>query len=293
MTAVGGSPARRAVWSGAMAFVMALGALIPAAGAQEAGTSAATTEAPVISVPTGPQAIGFGLQITGTGWAPFTTLSAAVCGNNGVRGSADCTSLGRSFFSQSDGGVVFEDVLGRPPSPCPCIVRVREIEGPGEAKIPIEIEGMPAPVTSSAALPAAELGPAQLVVNEMSVGGGGWTSYFGLPSTRTLEVVVTNPSSIPVTTAVFAAAWGCGPDGSHLIEVPSAGEIGPGETVTLSADFSTGPALLRRLRGERRRGASVGPGSVRLLLQELPVGVARPDCRRHRSGGGLVAPTSP
>ena len=75
--------------------------------------------------------------------SPWVTIS--VCGNNGVRGDADCamrTSASKETYT--DGGpLLYQITVPAPPMDCPCVIRVAGSDPAEKALTPIIITGHP------------------------------------------------------------------------------------------------------------------------------------------------------
>jgi hypothetical protein len=205
--------------------------------------------------------VGEQLVIAGAGWEPTTLIEAAICGNQGQNEAIDCVSLDDPFLTHADGSMVLNAAVVDPPTACPCIVRARSLDLLTEASTSLEIAprdeavqvdgaevvqteetaAEPEPPAAVEPEPVVEPAPivgAPLVVDVVSITGGGWRSWFGLASERSLEIVVRNTTDVDVDQPTLAFLWGRGPDPQNLVEVPVLGRIVAGQTVALVADFT-------------------------------------------------------
>jgi hypothetical protein len=88
--------------------------------------------------------IGQRVRMTITGFdAPVVVM--AVCGNEARRGSVDCDNLGSQARETTPDGTptIGSVVVGAPPAPCPCIIRVTSDDNDEVAVAPITIAGHP------------------------------------------------------------------------------------------------------------------------------------------------------
>lgn len=269
----------------------------PVSGAQDAE---AGEDAPTIVVVLGSGASeGEELVIAGDGWGPSTMLAVTVCGNRGEAPGLDCVSQGPRFSSTPDGSMVYETTLVNPPASCPCVVHVRSVDSAfaAEASVPLAIEGIEArpepPVVDPDPVVEPEPGAdtlvveAPLIVESVTVTGGGWRSWLGLANDRTLEVVVRNPNENDVGGLTMGFAWGRGPQPDNVVDVPLLGGIGAGDSVSLRRTFTVEMPAYGSYEIEGVIGRGLGstsfdasfttwPWAVIVLFAGLLIGSLRP-----------------
>ena len=117
-----------------------------------------TTATPTLAAP-GPQVsvssptakVGDMVIVTLNGW-PVGPVTVSVCGNRGARGSADCDLEGAQGVGIANSGTdtIVQLNVGRPPPPCPCVVRVADASNAVVRTVPIELVGIASgPVVAS------------------------------------------------------------------------------------------------------------------------------------------------
>ncbi len=141
--------------------------------------------------------VGDQIVVTAAGFrSSFVTVS--VCGNAGRRGSQDCNQpASKSMELDADGSPTISDiVVGEPPMPCPCIVRVASSSNDEVAVADITLLGHPVADVVGGSSTLAEPLAASIVATRASEGVGGWLrSSLGGRTTYDVEVTLRNRTS--------------------------------------------------------------------------------------------------
>ncbi len=134
------------------------------------------------------------VRVESSGWPARTQVQAVVCGDLAIGGSAACDqTTGVLGLSDVDGKVELDLVVGNPPRPCPCVVRIASYTGPALAvDTPFVITGHPVGTPPTPTIPMPNL-----AISDVSLEGGGGLgatigALFGLAPARTLVVTVRN-----------------------------------------------------------------------------------------------------
>jgi len=149
---------------------------------------------------TGAVTPGFGLpgasvRVESENWPAYTQVQAVVCGDLAIGGSNTCDqSAGQLGAADQDGKVVLDVVVGDPPRPCPCVVRVASYGGPAlSIDIPFVVTGHPIDTPPQPEVPAA-----RVVVSDIELqGSGGWQAMFGAAPERRVVLTLQNTGSAP------------------------------------------------------------------------------------------------
>ncbi len=143
--------------------------------------------------------IGDQIVVTAAGFRS-NFVTASVCGNAGRRGSQDCNQIAsKSMELDADGSPTISDlIVGEPPMPCPCIVRVASSNNDEVAVADITLLGHPvAELVGGSEL--AEPLAASVSATRASKGFGGWLrSSLGGRTTYDLDITLRNRTSEPV-----------------------------------------------------------------------------------------------
>ncbi|MEU6078343.1 hypothetical protein [Micromonospora sp. NPDC047074] len=210
----------------------------PASAVAPSSPPADASPAPRIALPDGTFRAGEQVLVTLTGW-PAGTVQIEVCGNDGRRGALDCAT-NRAGHGQvpPSGAVTLPVVLAAPPVACPCLVRARTPTGTTRATVALPLTGVnapPAPVTVG----AAELVVAGLRATDRS-GAPGW---FGLPGDLTVDLTLRNAGSADAVDPPFSLLFGRPGRVHEVVDAPSLGTIGAGQTreyrITVPMDVAT------------------------------------------------------
>ncbi|PJJ56356.1 hypothetical protein CLV56_0562 [Mumia flava] len=184
---------RRLLWL-LVPLVLALTA-VPTAHAADTADGAEDGPGLGATASPGAGAPGDRIHIDGAGWPALTQIQAVVCGDLAVGGSAACDQTTAILaVANVDGEIDLDMVVGNPPKPCPCVVRVASYTGPALAvDIPFVVSGHPTGTPPSAALPI----PSLRVTDVRLEGDGGIAGLFGASPERTLVVTVENVGNAP------------------------------------------------------------------------------------------------
>jgi hypothetical protein len=165
---------------------------------------------------------------------PAGNLYIEVCGNEGLRGSADCdlTTAITSFATpEGTGRALFK--IGEPPIGCPCVVRVSDLSQSVVVGTPITLTGVK--VLSAAERPASARLERKLEVTSATLTGSGpWTSQLGAAGQRTLVLTLHNTGGAPLTNPGLSIAVGRGSSANTVVDTPDLGTLKPGEEQTYS-----------------------------------------------------------
>jgi MYXO-CTERM domain-containing protein len=197
--------------------------------------SGASAANPGIQLSTNVLVPGHTLVITGSGWTHTASVNATICGADAVSGTADCAVTSTATMGATARGLLWSHIaIVIPPAPCPCVVQVSGTNITFTEKIPVKVVGAPTrPVQ-----PAATESPPTLKISGLEVvGGATLASFFGGRAPRTLEFRLRNTWDHAVS-PVLLGRWGQGKDLPNVIEMPSFGSLGPGQTRELKVPFS-------------------------------------------------------
>jgi hypothetical protein len=162
-----------------------------------------------------------------------TIVTVSLCGNEGRRGSADCNMVASKGLKLAGDGSPLASEFGvaRPPSPCPCIVRVSSTLNDEIAVAPITINGVP---TSSPVDPPVLADALAVTVSASGTGHGmldRLRSDLGGPATYSVKVRVTNRSTVTLHHVVLSLSMGRGSsDSAVAVPIGDPGVIEPGQT---------------------------------------------------------------
>jgi len=218
------------------AIALLLGGIWSIAAFTGLSASAQTTLVPRLSAVPSSGPPNASTAVSGYDLAPLTDYQIQVCGNAGFGGSSICDLTATATAATSETGhfVVFL-VVGRPPVPCPCVVKATPLKGTGGlnqgiVSTPITIQGVPIrpPVP-----PPANGNPSGLVVDRAElVGSRTWAEFFGDSAHRTLILRLRDagPNLIPSTPFVLHA----GPAGNptQIVGAPFVPPLRPGQVVS-------------------------------------------------------------
>lgn len=141
---------RHAVRSGgaATAFLVAAGwmpAGVAAAGAPvttDPVTADAATVTQSVALDRSSVALGDEVTIELSGW-PIGPAQIELCGNRAARGTSDCDPMSAAAVEVgADGTGRIALLVSRPPSPCPCVIRVSQPSNGATTTVPVEIVGV-------------------------------------------------------------------------------------------------------------------------------------------------------
>src|SRR5689334_12697526 len=124
--------------AGAAILVSLLGLLAAPAGA--AG-------APEAHLGSSNVALGDRVLVQGSGWPAGSLVLLQLCGNGAIDTSADCAlTTGINAGVGADGTFSMLLNVERPPTACPCVVWVTDSTSTADAKVPIQVVGLPSEV---------------------------------------------------------------------------------------------------------------------------------------------------
>lgn len=196
---------------------------------------------PSVTVDRTGTAAGEEMLITGGGWPNGATLIVELCGHGGLRGSVDCdVSHQRTAGVGPSGTFSVQLTSGRPPTPCPCVVKATDQTTQIAATAPIAVAGIPTvPITDdNATAPARALEISSIEIT----GGGTWAELFGAGGRRVLEVTLVNTGPLPIDAPDVSIAWGHGSQPDGFVRPPDTERMEPGDTQTLTVGLDR-PAL--------------------------------------------------
>lgn len=200
------------------------------ADAQDSGS------APTATVQSTSLALGQRVLVQGEGWPARTLVHISLCGNAAANLSADCDLIHQADAGVGDNGH-FSTLLtiANPGTPCPCVVRVTDAIATGEARVAVDVVGLPKAEPTAIPLPD---NSQQLEITEARVEGeGDWTAWFGAGSPRTLLLTVHNNGATAVPDPPFNVVFGKGENPTGIVSAPHIGDLAPGQTVTLRVAF--------------------------------------------------------
>ncbi len=216
--------------------VVAAGAFAVAA----AGTSTAQS-APTASVSPGAAAPGSPVIVRGSGFAPGTLVSVELCGNEARRGSADCDqSSALDAGASSTGDVAVQLIVGTPPSPCPCVVKLTGLGSSATASTPFVVSGAPTADPGTLAAQYPDVSRQINVIDAHFTGSGPWTAWFGASPHRELVYTVQNIGNVAVQDPPIIIAVGKSDNPTGIVHPPPLGTLAPGESQTYHTTVDLG-----------------------------------------------------
>lgn len=181
---------RPAAVAALLALLAAL--LLPVAGAAPASAAGEDPTATALNgtVSPGTALPGTLVHIDSSGWPALTQVQAVVCGDLAIGGSNTCDQTAGQLGAADAGGVLSLDVVvGDPPAPCPCVIRVASYSGPVlSLDIPFVVEGHETGTPPTPTAPEADV----QVTDVRLEGSGGVAALFGAAPSRRLVVTLTN-----------------------------------------------------------------------------------------------------
>ncbi|MBW9208438.1 hypothetical protein KV102_16270 [Mumia sp. zg.B53] len=180
-----------------LGILLALLATLTFAGGFWAPTQAADEPASGLSATVSPGTAGYAdrVKVKGVGWPAMTQVQAVVCGDLAIGGSSACDQ-GTAVLGVAnvDGEVDLDLVVGNPPRPCPCVVRLASYTGPALAvDSPLVITGHPTGTPPTPVLPLPNLHVKEVRLE----GSGGFWGLFGAAPARKLVVTIENRGTAP------------------------------------------------------------------------------------------------
>ena len=194
--------------------------------------------APAISLTPAAPTVGSRATVSLTGW-PAGNASVEICRDTAPLTSTSCA------YADAAQTVVRPDGTGRvalavvaPPGGCPCVVRVRAMADGTTRTAPVTLAGAPTTPVEAAAPPG------RLTVTRVGVSGGpAWSSAFGGPAHRVVEVVVRNSGATPLS-GVLTVTVGRGDNPSTIVEAPPLDPVAPSSERVVTVPVTlAGPAV--------------------------------------------------
>lgn len=188
----------------------------------------AGTVAPASAVP------GTLVRVQSTGWPALTQVQAVVCGDLAIGGSNTCDqTTGQLGAADATGTVTLDLVVGDPPSPCPCVVRVASYSGPVlSVDLPFVVEGHETGTPPTPVAPVADL----QVSGVRLEGSGGVAALFGAAPSRRLVVSLTNQGDAPAVDPQVRVGVGKSPKTEPTSLTVTDLTIDPLQTAEVSVD---------------------------------------------------------
>ena len=131
------------------------------------------------------------VKVYSTGWPAGAQVQAVLCGDDAIRGSSACHLPGAATGRADRTGVIVLDlVVGRPPRPCPCVVRVSSFSTDAPAQnLPINVIGHP---TGTPPLPSSPVADLRLDNVAIRLSGSTLGGLLGLGGPAQVVVTVKN-----------------------------------------------------------------------------------------------------
>lgn len=214
----------------ALRRAIALLSLAPAllvAGAHPAGA------VPVAEIDDTEVTIGQQVTVTGSGWPASTMVTVQLCGNQAMNGSADCDQASTASVGvRGDGTFGTRLTVGRPPAPCPCVIKATGESSAHQFLARIKILGLPE------VEPRDRVGLPEITrlvrFREASLERtGGWTTWFGAAPTYRLVVTLENTGNVALHDLPISFAWGRGADPTGFVAAPDVPSLEAGAETTL------------------------------------------------------------
>ncbi len=219
---------RRSTWLSAVAFGLCALLAVIAAPARADDQALMATATPNAGKP------GTQLRIVGSGWPAQTQLQLSTCGGLAIEGSVACDQRTIGIASTTSvGGLQALVMLGKPPTACPCVLRVAAFGTDKAVNIPVRVIGHP-----SGPLPDLPAAPSTVHIVGSAVGAPfSWPALFGAAAPRVLAVTYSNTGAVsavsPQTSVTVEPVGGA----SSALPEPQAIAVPPGETRTVEVPF--------------------------------------------------------
>lgn len=233
--------ARHAVPVGGAAL-LAVAGLGGAALAQTPGVPGDATQKAQVSLDSNVVSPGQSLSLRGAGFAPSSLMLLELCGNDARRGSADCDQgTAQNIASSASGTLSAQLLIGQPPVPCPCVVRLTGLSSPTSLTVPVTVNGVPAADPQALALQFPGVSRQLEVLDARIEDDGSWQAWFGASPRRTLALAVQNTGTVAVENPPLLIATGKGDSPTGGLDVPDLGSLQPGEKRIYRIPFELGP----------------------------------------------------
>jgi hypothetical protein len=201
------------------------------------------TDGPAVAPEVTEAAIGQRVRMEITGFeSPVVVM--AVCGNEARRGSVDCDNLGSQARETNRDGTptLGSVVVGAPPAPCPCIIRVTSDDNDEVAVAPITILDHP---VAEIVEPSAFVQPLVTEIDAVLVPGGiaaRARSSLGGTQHYEVRVAVRNTATYPVEAIRATARYTrVNYTDTRSIEIDDPGELAAGTTWEQVVDVEVPP----------------------------------------------------
>jgi hypothetical protein len=194
--------------------------------------SAAQAIDPSVAIDRTGAAPGDEVLVTGGGWPNGASLVVELCGQGGLRATLDCdVSRQRTAGVGPSGTFTVTLTLGRPPVPCPCVVKATDQASRVAATAPLAVAGIPTvPLTDAERHSARTLEISSIEIT----GGGRWAELFGAGGRRILEVTLVNTGPAAIDAPKVTIAWGPGSRPDGFVPPPETEPMASGDTQTLT-----------------------------------------------------------
>ncbi|MEV6342390.1 class E sortase [Actinoplanes sp. NPDC051851] len=224
--------------------------------------SPAAAAGPSVTVDRASAKLGDTVGVTLTGW-PGGVVTAALCGNEGRQGSADCAVASASSVSvPATGSARLTLTLVAPPVGCPCVVRAATVTGDRIASVTIDVPDVPDNSVVSTAAAGGTGADARLTVSDVDVVDR-WSlaALVGGPAVRTLRLTVHNAGTTAVTGAELSLDLGRAA-GSSAPEALTIGAIAAGGERRVETTFTVAAPAIGRYPIAGRIDAGAGAGTT-------------------------------
>ncbi|MBA2953600.1 hypothetical protein GON03_04685 [Nocardioides sp. MAH-18] len=177
---------------------------------------------------------GSRVTVESVGWPALTQVQGVVCGDLGVGGSTACDqSAGQLGAADAQGRLRLDMIVGTPPAPCPCIVRITSYVGPSlTLDLPFTVTGHP-----TGTPPVPEQPEAEVVVSGVQfVPDPGIAPLFGAAQDGKLVVTLLNRGNKAAENPSLLIGAGKSPDVEPTGLTTTEVVIDPLQTAEVSVD---------------------------------------------------------
>ena len=234
------------------------------------------------------------------------SVTISVCGNQGLRGSADCNMAASDGLGlDRDGSSTQAQMpLAAPPVPCPCVVRVASSLTDEVATTPVTLVGHPvAPVVAPEAL-GTPVEIEMLAVPQHDGWASAVRSSLGGPTSYVVTVTVTNRSSVAIDDLSLSGQAVNDGDFLTALELDRPGRLGAGDSFSQQVEVELpawsfgevtwsvtviGPGGPRTVMGDTSSRPTLLVVAIVLLVLDVMVVVTRFLVRRRIVRGGIEA----
>jgi hypothetical protein len=263
----------RGAWTTAARAALTL-ACTAVLGLASATTASAAARPPALSLKLSAARVkpGDAVAVLGRGWPRAVAFQAALCGNGGVDGNADCDNTSAIVFSSADNGVVEAKLdVTVPPRPCPCVVLVIAQETGRQFLLPVKVVGVPTAAVRSA---TAFAGRHTITISDVVVRAHrSFGAWLGAPAARTLAFEVHNTGPSAVYNPVVAVRWGKGATPNHVVTSPEMKPLAAGETQHVEVPFRLDGLAFGRFTVVAEVSGAAYPADLRTATSNRPWGL--------------------